>query len=77
MTQDVNRCIFCDELHMEGIHLRGKFICSKCEKELLEIQVDEPEYDVYKEGLKVIWVDQTEKSAPEAQPGHPENSNPV
>lgn len=58
MTQNEKRCIFCEELHPEGILLRGKFICSQCENELLNTQVDEPAYQTYKEGLKLIWTDQ-------------------
>lgn len=58
MTHNENRCIFCEELHTEGIHLRGKFICSTCEQELLNTQVDEPAYQTYKEGLKLIWTEQ-------------------
>lgn len=58
MTHSENRCIFCEEVHTEGIHLRGKFICSKCENELLNTPVDEPAYQNYKEGLKIIWTDQ-------------------
>jgi hypothetical protein len=61
MAISENRCIFCEELHTEGIHLRGKFICSKCESELLNAQVDEPAYQNYKEGLKLIWTDQTKE----------------
>ncbi|AZR74414.1 hypothetical protein BBF96_14070 [Anoxybacter fermentans] len=55
MTQDENRCIFCGELHIDGIRLCGKLICASCEKDLVNTEVDEPAYQCYKNGIKVIW----------------------
>lgn len=55
MTQEESKCMICGNLHMEGIRIRGKLICSACEKELVGIQVDEPLYDDYKERVKSIW----------------------
>lgn len=77
MTQSENRCIFCDQIDVEGIRLRGKFICKACEEELLKIQVDEPAYDTYKEGIKIIWTGQIPRSESDTVTPDPEDSNPV
>ena len=77
MTLDENRCIFCDQIYEEGIRLRGKFICKACEEELLKIQVDEPAYDTYKEGIKIIWTGQIPRKNPDTVTLDPEDSSPV
>lgn len=55
MSEGTQRCIFCDEAHNEGIFLHGKFICANCQEDILNIDVNDPEYDTYKEGIKVVW----------------------
>lgn len=55
MTQEESKCIICGDLHIDGIRVRGKLICSKCEQELVGVQADEPLYEGYKQGMKAIW----------------------
>lgn len=50
-----HRCIFCGQITEDGIHLRGRLICSRCEKKLVNTGVDEPAYQSYKQGIKTIW----------------------
>lgn len=50
-----HHCIFCGQTTEEGIHLRGRLICSECERKLVNTKVDEPAYQDYKQRLKIIW----------------------
>ncbi len=55
MIEQTHRCIFCGNITIDGIQLRGRLICSECEQELINTQVDEPAYQSYKQGIKAIW----------------------
>ncbi len=58
MDLDDKRCIFCGELHIDGIRICGKLICSSCEKMLVNTEVNEPVYENYKEIITAIMVDE-------------------
>ncbi|AEG58409.1 sigma factor G inhibitor Gin [Desulforamulus ruminis] len=38
-----------------GITLLGSYICEACENKIANLAWDDPEYDLYKSGLKKIW----------------------
>jgi hypothetical protein len=52
-------CLLCSETPtmgiMGGVVLRGKFLCTSCEKHILSLEVNSSEYDVVVEKLKSLW----------------------
>ncbi|MDD4239388.1 MAG: sigma factor G inhibitor Gin [Desulfotomaculaceae bacterium] len=51
-------CIIC--LHTqfneyEGLLVKGRHICHECERRIIVLNSDDPDYDYYKWGLKKIW----------------------
>ena len=55
MTHKDHKCIICGQLHIDGIRVRGKLICTMCEEDLVNVEVDESSYQSYKEEVKSIW----------------------
>ncbi|MCL4441683.1 MAG: sigma factor G inhibitor Gin [Firmicutes bacterium] len=56
--QEKPRCILCRNVIQEstiGIVILGKCICAVCEEKITNLAWDDPDYDVYKSGLKKIW----------------------
>lgn len=52
------KCVFCHRVIEEdniGIVILGKCICASCEQKVTNLAWDDPEYDVYKSGVKKIW----------------------
>ena len=52
-------CIICGETPplgiADGVILRGRFLCTACEKEILTLDVDSSDYELVVEKLKSIW----------------------
>lgn len=55
MTHKDRRCIICGQLHIDGIRIRGKLICTLCEKDIITTEVDEKSYQDLQEEVKTIW----------------------
>lgn len=47
-------CIICEETKYEGYHLYTKFICTDCEKDMLQTETDDPKYHFYIKKLKKV-----------------------
>ncbi len=52
-------CIVCGETPtlgiMDGVVLRGKFLCSACEHNILSLEVASPDYEAVVQKLKGLW----------------------
>lgn len=48
-------CIICDETQQEGIIILGSFICSHCERKIVETSVEQEDYCSYFPKIKKIW----------------------
>lgn len=54
----MTQCVLCSTPLTEanpGIVILGKFICNGCENKIINLTWDDPDYDIYKRGLKKIW----------------------
>lgn len=55
----VPKCLICQEIPAggmrDGIYLRGHFICSHCERELLREPSDSEIYSLYCCRLRLLW----------------------
>jgi hypothetical protein len=49
-------CIICEEKKEKGIHLYTEFICTECERTMLQTEVKDPRYKFYLEKLKKITI---------------------
>jgi hypothetical protein len=47
-------CIICNDEHFEGIQLLDQFICTSCEQEMVQTDVDDPKYLYYVYQLRSI-----------------------
>jgi hypothetical protein len=52
-------CIVCNQRKELGIHIWGKFVCVSCEREIVQTDVKDSNYDYYIQRLKRIWLDAT------------------
>ncbi|MFZ5650633.1 MAG: sigma factor G inhibitor Gin [Bacillota bacterium] len=52
-----HRCIFCGQEggYVDGLLLRGSFICRDCERNMLNSSCRDFVYSFYIKGLKKIW----------------------
>lgn len=50
------KCIVCDEDKEKGIAIYGTFLCDQCERAIIKTDVKEPEYLLYVERLRHIWL---------------------
>ncbi|HEX3015260.1 MAG TPA: sigma factor G inhibitor Gin [Desulfobacteria bacterium] len=52
-------CIICGQTPslgiMDGVILKGKFLCSNCEQHILSLEVDSADYEQVVEKLRPIW----------------------
>jgi len=59
MAETICNCILCrrgfSREDKEGLWVRGHFICPSCEKKIVSLSRDDPDYEKYKWGLKKIW----------------------
>ncbi len=53
MRESVTICKICDVPKRSGLHLMHAFICSDCEKEILQTSPEEERYQYYVDRLKV------------------------
>jgi hypothetical protein len=53
---DTTECIVCHSIKPEGIRICGEFICIDCEQAIVHTSVDDPEYPLYVECMKKIWI---------------------
>lgn len=55
-------CLICgsipEKCFIRGIFIRGRYMCSRCEQEITEIEVEDWLYPVIQERLKRIWVNE-------------------
>ncbi|WP_078378412.1 sigma factor G inhibitor Gin [Sutcliffiella halmapala] len=49
-------CIICEEKKEMGIHLYTEFICTDCEKDMLQTDAEDPKYKFYLQQLKKITI---------------------
>lgn len=47
-------CIICEETKYKGIHLYTRFICTDCEKNILQTETNDPKYSLYLKQLKKV-----------------------
>ena len=47
-------CVICEDLKPKGIHLYTSFICTDCEKDLIQTETHDPKYKYYLKQLKKI-----------------------
>ena len=52
IEQSMKRCHICEEEKVEGIYLLVSFICTDCEKEMLNTAPEDEKYQYYVERLK-------------------------
>jgi hypothetical protein len=48
-------CIICQEERRDGLELRGKFICTMCEQEIVDTSVADPKYLYFLSRLKALF----------------------
>jgi hypothetical protein len=47
-------CFICGASHRDGIILNGEKICKACERKIVNTTVMNPDYDIYKDQVKII-----------------------
>ncbi|WP_078543226.1 sigma factor G inhibitor Gin [Litchfieldia alkalitelluris] len=47
-------CVICEESKLRGIHLYTKFICTDCEKDMIQTETNDPKYLYYLSKLKNV-----------------------
>jgi len=52
------RCYFCNEEDNKGIILLNKYICSNCEKSLIETPNYELRYEINRRKVQKLWKSQ-------------------
>ncbi|MED1206034.1 sigma factor G inhibitor Gin [Heyndrickxia acidicola] len=50
----LEKCIVCDEKKLTGIHLFTSFICSDCERDMVNTDTSDPKYKYYIDRLKSV-----------------------
>ncbi|MBW6410338.1 sigma factor G inhibitor Gin [Clostridium sp. YB-6] len=48
------KCFVCSKFDDNGIILNGKKICNRCENEIINLSIINPEYNYYKNKIKAI-----------------------
>lgn len=48
-------CDLCGCEHIEWITVCGNHICPECEKQIVHLQVSDPEYELWLERIKLLW----------------------
>ncbi|UOE94168.1 sigma factor G inhibitor Gin [Alkalihalobacillus sp. LMS39] len=52
----LENCIVCNQSHHNGIHLFSHFICSSCERKMVETEPHEEYYKYCLEKLRIIKI---------------------
>lgn len=60
MVENKSSCILCGQMDETGIYLWGKMICSDCETQILNLRIEDPTYECYKDRIKAIWGNNTD-----------------
>ena len=47
-------CIICEQTRDRGIHLYTKFICTDCERDMIQTETNDPKYLYYLSKLKKV-----------------------
>lgn len=47
-------CVVCEEMKPKGIHLYTAFICTDCERDLIQTDTNDPRYKYFLKQLKKI-----------------------
>lgn len=47
-------CIICEEMKHDGYHLYTQFICTDCEKDIIQTETADPKYQFYIKKLKKV-----------------------
>ncbi|MBD8071041.1 sigma factor G inhibitor Gin [Bacillus sp. PS06] len=47
-------CVICEEQKQRGIHLYTKFICTDCEKDMIQTETNDPKYLYYLKKLRSV-----------------------
>lgn len=47
-------CVVCEQMKPKGIHLYTAFICTECERDLIQTDTSDPRYKYYLKQLKKI-----------------------
>lgn len=58
MVVESPTCILCRRSKLDDykdLLVKGRYICCECERRIIFLDNDDPEYDFYKWGLKKIW----------------------
>jgi uncharacterized protein YlaI len=51
----MNTCIICEQKTEEYLLVRGQIICTRCEQRILDLKINHPHYNFYKERIKRLW----------------------
>ena len=58
MNEDeVYVCMICERAGSDGIHILSQFICSDCEAEIVNTDVEDDLYDYLVMRMRVLWLD--------------------
>lgn len=49
-------CIICGRAGLEGMRVCGQLICNACEREIVQTDVEDDDYQHYVEQMKLIWL---------------------
>lgn len=47
-------CVICEQIKPKGIHLCALFICTECERELIQTETNHPKYKYFLKQLKKV-----------------------
>ena len=47
-------CVICEQSKYRGIHLYTKFICTECERDMIQTETNDPKYHYYLSQLKKV-----------------------
>lgn len=47
-------CVICEQLKPVGIHLYTSFICTECEKSMIDTDTSDPKYKYYVDKLRKV-----------------------
>jgi hypothetical protein len=52
--QSGETCVICEQMKPKGIHLYTSFICTDCEKDLIQTEISNPKYKYFLKQLRKI-----------------------
>ena len=47
-------CVICEQSKYRGIHLYTRFICTECERDMIQTETNDPKYHYYLSKLKKV-----------------------